>query len=173
MPVNNAANNIAQQRQGQQSGAATTAQNQADQTFGPVAGYDTGLLTSQGYTPEEQAAITRATMGGLGAATGSAQREIGEHAGSSGNGAAYGADMDSLARSSGINAADAAAQNATAFAKDRQSQQNLGAAGLAQLYGMSASDVARLLGGSNAQAQNLSNPALSVIPAAAGALVGI
>jgi hypothetical protein len=104
-----------------------------------------GLTAEQqnpGYTPAEQANITGATTGGVGAAYGSAAEQAANTAARTNNQAGNAAQLDQLARQRMVTSGQLGAQNAETIANARiQGSQNANA-GLGQLYGTS-------LGGAN------------------------
>jgi hypothetical protein len=103
-------------------------------------------LLDQGYTPEEQAAITGQTMGALGTAFDALRQNAANRLAKTRNSAGYGETLDELGREQTRESADTAQQDQIAFAQQQQRNLQQGLQGIASLYGVDAGLLARGLG---------------------------
>lgn len=124
---------------------AADAYQRAENLYGMVGPEYQKQLTS-GYSPAEQAAITNATMGGLGATFDRLRQSAENRVARTRNAAGFNELEDELARSQGREAARLAAQDQFQFANEAQRRKEFGLRGLSGLYGVNEEEMARLLG---------------------------
>lgn len=91
----------------------------------------TGLTRDQGFSPEEQSAITQETTGGISSAYGKAREGAARRVAATGNSAGYAGFSGDLAREEAKSLASSTRQNKLAFAQERR-QRMLQNYGLAQ-----------------------------------------
>lgn len=115
--------------------AFTTAQNNSNQLFGQLEPQAQSLINSTGYDPATLGAITNAGMGGVNAAFGNAQSQIGRNTARTKNQASDASQQDVLAQQKGIaggqEAGDIQIQNANYANQQRMAGLNL----LSGMYG--------------------------------------
>ncbi len=112
---------------------------------GLLPGYQ-DLASGKGYSDAEKAAMTNATMGGLGATFDALRQSAANRVARTRNAAGFNELDDELARGQGREAADLAAQNQFRFANEAQRRKEVGLGGLSGLYGVNQDEIARLLG---------------------------
>src|SRR2546428_78101 len=112
---------------------------------GLLPGYQ-DLASGKGYSDADKAAITSATMGGLGATFDALRQSAANRVARTRNAAGFNELDDELARGQGREAADLAAQNQFRFANEAQRRKEVGLGGLSGLYGVNQDEIARLLG---------------------------
>ena len=105
------------------------------------------MLSGQGYTPEQRAAITKATLGGVRSVFDAAAQNAANQVASTRNDAGFLDFADQLARDQGREAAQAAAQNQLTFANDAQQRQQQALQDLSQIYGIDVNAMDNLLRG--------------------------
>lgn len=133
-------------------------------------------LLNQGYSPEEQAAITGQSMGALGNVYDSLRQGAANRLARTRNSAGYGENLDEMARQEGRDKSGLAQQNQIAFANEQQNRRLEGLQGIASLYGVDTNLLARGLGipaqllGVRASASGNSNGIFSSLINAAGQL---
>jgi hypothetical protein len=103
-------------------------------------------LLNQGYTPEEQAAITGQTLGSLGTAYDALRQNAAERLAQTRNSAGYGEALDELGRQQTRDTAGVAQQNQIQFAQQQQNNLLKGLQGIASLYGVDTGLLAQGLG---------------------------
>jgi len=110
-------------------------------------------LLNQGYTPQEQAAITGQSQGAVNSAFDALRQSASNRLAQTNNSAGYGALLDDLGRAQAQQSASTAQQNQVQFAQQQQHNQMAGLQGIASLYGVDTGllasglgDVGRLLG---------------------------
>ena len=103
-------------------------------------------LLNQGYTPQEQAAITGQSQGAVNSAFDALRQNAANRLAQTRNSAGYGELLDELGRAQAQQSAGAAQRNQVQFAQ--QQQQNLlrGLQGMASLYGVDTGLLASGLG---------------------------
>jgi hypothetical protein len=103
-------------------------------------------LLNQGYTPQEQAAITGQSQGAVNSAFDALRQSAANRLAQTRNSAGYGELLDELGRAQAQQSASTAQQNQIQFAQ--QQQQNLlrGLQGIASLYGVDTGLLASGLG---------------------------
>jgi hypothetical protein len=104
-----------------------------------------GLL-NQGYSPEEQAAITGQSMGALGNVYDALRESAANRLARTRNSAGYGENLDEMARQESRDKSGLAQQNQIAFANEQQNRKLEGLQGIASLYGVDTNLLARGLG---------------------------
>jgi len=112
---------------------------------GLLPGYQ-DLASGKGYSDAEKAAMTNATMGGLGATFDALRQSAANRVARTRNAAGFNELDDELARGQGREAADLASQNQFRFANEAQRHREVGLGGLSGLYGVNQDEIARLLG---------------------------
>jgi hypothetical protein len=125
-------------------------------------------LLNQGYTPEEQSAITGQTLGSLGTAYDSLRQNATNRLARTRNSAGYGETLDELGRQQARDTSSTAQQDQIQFAQQQQSNLMKGLQGIASLYGV---DTGLLAQGLGIPAQLLSDRA-RVSSGASGSLLG-
>jgi hypothetical protein len=108
--------------------------------------YAQQLLSSPGYSPEQQAAITQAAMGPLGARFEAAKESAEERAARTRNEAGLREQEDELAREQGRQAANIGAGLQGRFADEKQRRQLEGLQAMANLYGIDTNLLSRTMG---------------------------
>jgi len=108
--------------------------------------YAQGLLSSPGYSPEQQAAITEGAMGPLGARFSAAKEGAEERAARTRNEAGLREQEDELAREQGRQSALIGAGLKKSFADEQQRRQMEGLQALADLYGLDVNLLSRTMG---------------------------
>jgi len=112
---------------------------------GLLPGYQ-DLASGKGYSDADKAAITNATMGGLGATFDRLRQSAENRVARTRNAAGFNELEDELARSQGREAARLAAEDQFQFANEAQRRKEFGLRGLSGLYGVNEEEMARLLG---------------------------
>ena len=110
-------------------------------------------LLNQGYTPQEQAAITGQSLGAVNSAYDALRQNAANRLAATRNSAGYSELLDDLGRAHAQDAASTAQQNQIQFAQQQQNNLLRGLQGIAQLYGVDTGllasglgDVGQLLG---------------------------
>ena len=103
-------------------------------------------LLNQGYSPEEQAAITGQSMGALGNVYDTLRDRAANRLAQTRNSAGYGETLDETARQESRDKSGLAQQNQLAFADEQQRRRLEGLQGIASLYGVDTNLLARGLG---------------------------
>ena len=103
-------------------------------------------LLKEGYSPEEQAAITGQSMGALGNVYDSLRESAANRLARTRNSAGYGENLDEMARQESRSKSGLAQQNQIGFANEQQSRRLEGLQGIASLYGVDTNLLARGLG---------------------------
>lgn len=111
-----------------------TQEKNAQSLYGTLVPSLTGQLANPGYTPAQQASITGATEGGLGAAFGAASEGAANRAARTNNAAGLAGQEDALARQRMITSGNIGAQNQEKFADTALQQKSAAQAGLGQLF---------------------------------------
>ncbi len=140
-----------QTQRGQQAfdlttGGAREARGRAGELYGTLLPEYQRLISGGGYSPEEQAGIRQATMGGLGATFEALRQRAENRVARTRNPAGFGELEDELAREQGRESAQLAGGLQERFANEGQRRRELGLAGLGRLYGINEEEMARLLG---------------------------
>jgi len=110
-----------------------------------AAGYQ-NQIANAGYTPEQQSAISNQSLGSLGSAFAALAQSAANRSARTRNSAGYGDMLDELAREQTRQAGSLAQQNQLAFADRARNDQLNALQGLAGLYGVDASTLARAMG---------------------------
>lgn len=105
-----------------------------------------GLLTSQGYSPQEQSDITQQTLGGVRTALDAMRERAQNRLASTGATAGYPELLDELAREEGRDISSQTQQNQLAFAAEKQRRQLEGLQALGGLYGIDTNLLGRAMG---------------------------
>src|SRR5271157_1149467 len=103
------------------------------------------ILAKPGYDTATKTAMTTNTLGGIGAAAGSASDAASRRLASTGNPGGYGALQDKLARDRMQSTATAEAGLQSKFGDVALQQKNEALKGLSNLYGIDANTMAKLL----------------------------
>ena len=103
-------------------------------------------LLSQGYTPQQQAAITGQSQGAVNSAFDALRQSAANRRAQTNNSAGYGALLDELGRAQAQQSASTAQQNQVQFANRQQQNMLAGLQGLASLYGVDTGLLASGLG---------------------------
>ena len=93
-------------------------------------------LLNQGYTPQEQAAITGQSQGAVNSAFDALRRSAANRLAQTNNSAGYGETLDELGRAQAQQSASTAQQNQIQFAQRQQQNMLAGLQGIASLYGV-------------------------------------
>ena len=94
------------------------------------------LVLHEGYSPQQQAAITDQSMGSLGNVYDTLRGRAGNRLAQTRNSAGYGETLDEMARQEGRDKSGLAQQNQTGFANEEQQRRLEGLQGIASLYGV-------------------------------------
>jgi len=110
-------------------------------------------LLTQGYTPQEQAAITGQSQGAVNSAFDALRQNAANRLAQTNNSAGYSALLEDLGRAQAQQSASTAQQNQIQFAQQQQNNMMSGLQGIASLYGVDTGllasglgDVGKLLG---------------------------
>ncbi len=103
-------------------------------------------LLNQGYTPQEQAAITGQSQGAINSAFDALRQNAANRLARTNNSAGYGELLDELGRAQGQQSASTAQQNQIQFAQQQQQNMQRGLQGIASLYGVDSGLLASGLG---------------------------
>ncbi|NDQ58056.1 MAG: hypothetical protein GZ088_13375 [Acidipila sp.] len=93
-------------------------------------------MLQQGYSPQQQAAITDQSMGSLGNVYDALRERAGNRLAQTRNSAGYGETLDEMARQEGRDKSGLAQQNQLGFANEEQQRRLEGLQGIASLYGV-------------------------------------
>jgi len=93
-------------------------------------------LLNQGYTPQQQAAITGQSQGAVSSAFDALRQSAANRLAQTRNSAGYGETLDDLGRARAQQSASTAQQNQIQFAQQQQQNMLAGLQGLASLYGV-------------------------------------
>jgi hypothetical protein len=104
------------------------------------------LLTSQGYSPEEQSAITQEGMGAARTAFDALQERAANRTAATNNSAGFGDLTAELGRQETQNLSQQARQNQIAFANEKQRRRLAGLSAIGQTYGIDTNLLARAMG---------------------------
>jgi hypothetical protein len=105
-----------------------------------------GLLTSPGYTPQQQSAITQQSMGAANTAFDSLRQRAANRAAATNDTAGFGDLTAQLGREQAQTAASQAQQNQIAFANQQLKEQLAGLSALGQTYGVDTNLLGRAMG---------------------------
>ncbi|HXZ20228.1 MAG TPA: hypothetical protein VEG63_09780 [Candidatus Acidoferrales bacterium] len=103
-------------------------------------------LLTQGYTPQEQAAITGQSQGAINSAFDALRQNAADRLAQTNNSAGYSALLDDLGRAQAQQSASTAQQNQIQFAQQQQQNMLRGLQGIASLYGVDTGLLASGLG---------------------------
>jgi hypothetical protein len=110
-------------------------------------------LLTQGYTPQQQAAITGQSQGAVNSAFDALRQSAANRLAQTNNSAGYSSMLDDLGRAQAQQSASTAQQNQFRFAQQQQNNMLAGLQGIASLYGVDTGllasglgDVGKLLG---------------------------
>ena len=103
-------------------------------------------LLNQGYTPQEQAAITGQSQGAINSAFDALRQSAANRLAQTRNSAGYGEMLDELGRAQAQQSASTAQQNQIQFAQQQQQNLMRGLQGIASLYGVDTGLLASGLG---------------------------
>jgi hypothetical protein len=103
-------------------------------------------LLNQGYTPQEQAAITGQSQGAVNSAFDALRQRAANRLAQTNNSAGYGEMLDELGRAQAQQSAGTAQQNQIQFAQQQQQNMLKGLQGIASLYGVDTGLLASGLG---------------------------
>jgi len=103
-------------------------------------------LLNQGYTPQEQAAITGQSQGAINSAYDALRQNAANRLAQTNNSAGYGELLDDLGRAQAQQSASTAQQNQIQFAQQQQQNLMAGLQGIASLYGVDTGLLASGLG---------------------------
>ncbi len=103
-------------------------------------------LLTQGYTPQQEAAITGQSQGAINSAFDALRQSAANQVAQTNNSAGYGALLDDLGRAQAQQSASTAQQNQIQFAQQQQQNMLQGLQGIASLYGVDTGLLASGLG---------------------------
>jgi len=106
----------------------------------------TSLLNSQGYTPQQQSAITQQSMGAANTAFDALRQRAANRAAATNNSAGYGDLLAQLGRQQAQTDASQAQQNQIAFANQQYKEQLAGLNALGQTYGIDTNLLGKAMG---------------------------
>lgn len=104
------------------------------------------LLNSQGYTPQQQSAITQQSLGAANTAFDALRQRAANRTATTNNSAGYGDLMAQLGREQAQTDASQAQQNQIAFANRQLQEQLAGLSALGQTYGVDTNLLGRAMG---------------------------
>src|SRR6202034_264372 len=104
------------------------------------------LLTSQGYTPQQQSAITQQSMGAANTAFDALRERAANRVAATNNSAGYGDTLAQLGREQAQTDASQAQQNQIAFANQQLKEQMAGLNALGQTYGVDTNLLGKAMG---------------------------
>jgi hypothetical protein len=104
------------------------------------------LLNSQGYTPQQQSAITQQSMGAANTAFNALQEKAANRTAATNNSAGYGDLTAQLGREQAQTDASQAQQNQIAFANQQLKEQLAGLSALGQTYGVDTNLLGKAMG---------------------------
>lgn len=116
-----------------------------------------GLASSQGYSPEEQAALTAETTGVASSAYGKAADQLSRRVSRTHNTAGYAGARAELAREEAKQQASTTRQNRLAISDEKQRRNEQGINLLARLYDIDTGAFTSGRGGANASLENYTN----------------
>lgn len=108
------------------------------------------LATGEGYSPEEQSAITQESLGSVGNTFDAYRNRATNRVARTGNTAGYGSLLSEMAREEGRTKGGVTRQNMISFADEKQRRRFAGLQGLAEMYGIDTSFLTNLLAQSTA-----------------------
>ncbi len=135
---------MSQSAQAQQQTQALEQQRQGQQSR-LTRGYEQ-IAAAPGYNQDEKGAITRATMGGLGATYDALQNSAGLRSARTRNESGYNELLGQLARTRGRQAGEIGATTEAGFADVRRADRNTALSGLGSIYGVNTDLLARQMG---------------------------
>ena len=106
----------------------------------------TSLLNSQGYTPQQQSAITQQSMGAANTAFDSLRQRAANRQAATNDTAGYGDTLAQLGRQQAQTDASQAAQNQVTFANQQLKEQMAGLNALGQTYGVDTNLLGKAMG---------------------------
>lgn len=105
-----------------------------------------GLLNSQGYTPQQQSAITQQSLGASNTAFDALRERAANRTAATNNSAGYGDLTAQLGREQAQTDASQAQQNQIAFANQQLKEQMAGLSALGQTYGLDTNLLGKAMG---------------------------
>jgi hypothetical protein len=106
----------------------------------------TSLLNSQGYTPQQQSAITQQSLGAANTAFDALRERAANRMAATNNSAGYGDTLAQLGREQAQTDASQAQQNQIAFANQQLKEQMAGLSALGQTYGIDTDLLGKAMG---------------------------
>src|ERR1700691_3888363 len=128
--------NLTDQQLAQQNQLISQSNQQGEQDRSLLMPTITGLLNSQGYTPQQQSAITQQSLGAANTAFDALRQRAANRVAATNNSAGSGDLTAQLGREQAQTDASQSQQNQIAFANQKRNNQLAGLSALAQTYGI-------------------------------------
>lgn len=138
--------NLTDQQLAQQNQLISQSNQQGQQDRSILMPTINSLLTSQGYTPQQQSAITQQSMGAANTAFDALRERAANRVAATNNSAGYGDTLAQLGRQQAQTDASQAQQNQIAFANQQLKEQMAGLSALGQTYGIDTNLLGKAMG---------------------------
>ena len=138
--------NLTDQQLAQQNQLISQSGQQGQQDRSLLMPTITSLLNSQGYTPQQQSAITQQSLGAANTAFQALQQRAANRVAATNNSAGYGDLTAQLGREQAQTDASIAQQNQIAFANQAYKEQQAGLNALSQTYGIDTNLLGKAMG---------------------------
>jgi hypothetical protein len=138
--------NLTDQQLAQQNQLIAQANQQGQQDRAQIMPTIQSLLNSQGYTPQQQSAITQQSLGAANTAFDALRERAANRMAATNNSAGYGDTLAQLGRQQAQTDASQAQQNQIAFANQQLKEQMAGLSALGQTYGIDTNLLGKAMG---------------------------
>ena len=138
--------NLTDQQLAQQNQLISQSNQQGQQDRSLMLPSITGLLNSQGYTPQQQSAITQQSLGASNTAFDALRQRAANRAAATNNSAGFGDLTAQLGREQAQTDASQAQQNQIAFANQKLKEHLAGLSALGQTYGIDTNLLGKAMG---------------------------
>ena len=138
--------NLTDQQLAQQNQLISQSNQQGMQDHSLLMPTINSLLTSQGYTPQQQSAITQQSMGAANTAFDALRERAANRMAATNNSAGYGDTLAQLGREQAQTDASQAQQNQISFANQQLKEQLAGLNALGQTYGIDTNLLGKAMG---------------------------
>jgi len=137
---------LTDQQLAQQNQLISQSDQQSQQDRSQMMPTITGLLNSQGYTPQQQSAITQQSLGAANTAFDALRQRAANRVAATNNSAGYGDLVSQLGREQAQTDASQAQQNQISFANQQLKEQLAGLNALGQTYGIDTNLLGKAMG---------------------------
>ena len=137
---------LTDQQLAQQNQLISQSDQQSQQDRSAMMPTITSLLNSQGYTPQQQSAITQQSMGAANTAFDALRERAANRTAATNNSAGYGDTLAQLGRQQAQTDASQAQQNQVTFANQQLKEQMAGLSALGQTYGVDTNLLGKAMG---------------------------